>query len=172
MEISYLGQSSFRLKGKNAVVVTDPYAFTKRVAADVVTVSGEATVSKIDGTPYVIHGAGEYEVRGIGVIGFSTGNNTMYRIEIDGVSVVHLGNLARSLTTTEIDELDGVDILLIATGAHAVTMVNEIEPSIVIPIGDTAAFLKEIGKEGIIAQPKLTVSKDKLPEQLEVVVLE
>ena len=66
-------------------------------------------------------------------------------------------------------------------------MIGEIEPKIVIPMHygrrqlkeqafgklvPVAEFLKEIGKETVTPQPKLTISKDKLPTELQVVVLE
>lgn len=214
MDITYLGHAAFRIKGKNAVVVTDPYdleksgvKFPKHIEADIVTVSHEHpdhnAVKNIEGTPYIIRGPGEYEVKGVGVIGMSTfhdeekgavrGKNTMYRIEIDGLSIVHLGDLGHTLSSVEVDALDGVDVLMIPVGGHftidptrAVAVINEIEPSIVIPmhykheglVGDTfrdmatlPMFLKEIGKEDVVPQPKLSVTKDKLPEQMQVVVL-
>jgi L-ascorbate metabolism protein UlaG (beta-lactamase superfamily) len=214
MDITYLGHSSFRIKGKNAVVVTDPYAleksgikFPKHIAADIITVShghpDHNATHQIEGSPYIIQGPGEYEVHGVGVIGMSTyhdqekgakrGGNTIYRIEIDGVSIVHLGDLGHKLATPEVDALDGVDILMIPVGgiytidpAAAVSVINEIEPSIIIPmhykrpdfIGDMfkdlatlPMFLKEIGKDDIAAQPKLSITKDKIPEQMQVVVL-
>ncbi len=213
MDITYLGHSSFRIKGKQTTVVTDPYGahiglkFPKQVTADVVTVSHEHadhnTLSQIDGNPYVIGGPGEYEVKGVGVIGLPSyhddqkgaqrGKNTIYRIEVDGISIVHLGDLGHVLTSTQVDAIDGVDILLIPVGgvytidpALAVSVINEIEPSIVIPmhygrpdlnqkefggLAPLPAFLKEIGKEDAVPQPKLSVTKDKIPEQMQVVVL-
>ncbi len=46
MEITYLGHAAFRIKGKTATVVTDPYLpdsvglkFPKHITADIVTVS-------------------------------------------------------------------------------------------------------------------------------------
>lgn len=60
MEITWLGHACFRLKGKEGVVVTDPFDKTigltmPRVQADVVTVShahsGHSRVSGIGGTP-------------------------------------------------------------------------------------------------------------------------
>lgn len=214
MDITYLGHSSFRIKGKNAVVVTDPYAlektgmkFPKHIAADIVTVSHDHpdhnALHQIEGNPYVIQGPGEYEVKGVGVIGTGTfhdeekgakrGKNIVYRIEIDGVSIVHLGDLGHTLSSPEVDALDGVDVLMIPVGgvytidaAAAVSVINEVEPSIVIPMhykhpdmtGDTFAglatlqmFLKEIGKEDVVSQPKLSISKDKIPEQMQVIVL-
>jgi len=188
MEITHLGLAAFRLKGKTATVVTDPYVsgpagakFPKHIAADIVTVSLDPpdrhAVSQIEGPAYIVHGPGEYEIKGVGVIGRAVEKNTIYHIEIDGVSVVHLGNLSRTLTAADVDSLDGVDILLVPVGEHAVAVINEIEPSIVIPMlsgGGTALadFLKEIGKEDVVPQPKLSITKDKLPEQMQVVILE
>jgi len=213
MEITYFGHASFRIKGKTATVVTDPYTFDiglkfpKHITADVITISHEhkdhSEVRQIEGAPYVIRGAGEYEVKGVGVIGLSTyhdeekgakrGNNTVFRIEIDGMSIVHLGDLGHPLSAADVDSLDGVDILMVPVGgiytigaAAAVAIVNEIEPSIVIPmhygrpeleakqfgeLAPVSAFLKELGKEDVVPQPKLSITRDKMPEQMQVVVL-
>ncbi len=215
MEITYLGHAAFRIKGKTATVVTDPYApdivglkFPKHITADIVTVShnhpDHNATREIEGAAYIVNGSGEYEIKGVGIIGLPTfhdeekgakrGKNTIYRIEMDGLSIVHLGDLGHTLSAEEVDSLDGVDILMIPVGgfytidpAKAVSVINEIEPSIVLPMhygrkelqgkvpGNLAtleAFLKEIGKEDVVPQSKLTVTKDKLPEQMQVVILE
>jgi L-ascorbate metabolism protein UlaG (beta-lactamase superfamily) len=215
MDITYLGHSSFRIRGKTTTVVTDPFdsasvglKFPKHIEADIITLSHDHddhnAVSQLDGTPFVIRGAGEYEVKGVGVVGISVfhdeekgaarGRNTMYRIEVDGVSIVHLGDLGHTLTSSQVDDLDGVNVLLVPTGgvytinpSQAVHVVNEIEPSIVIPmhygrpelnqkafggLAPLADFLKEIGKADVVPQAKLTLTKDKLPAEMQVVVLE
>lgn len=214
MEITHLGHSSFKLRGKNTTLVTDPYLeeavglkFPRHTAADIVTVSHDHTdhnaVNIIEGSPFVVRGPGEYEVKGVSIVGTQVyhdaekgvkrGLNTIYRIEVDGVSIVHLGDLGHMLTAEEIEKLDGVDVLLVPVGgsftidaATAASLVNEIEPSIVIPmhygqpeaggkikeLAPVTAFLKEMGKEDVARQPKLSVSHDKLPEEMQVVVLE
>lgn len=214
MDISSLGHSSFRLRGKTVSVVTDPYdsamvglKFPKHIIADIVTVSHDHddhnAVSQLDGSPFIINGPGEYEVKGVGVVGIlvyhdeekgaKRGRNTIYRIELDGISIVHLGDLGHMLSSEQIDDLDGVDVLLIPIGGdftinaqQASEIVSEIEPSIVIPmhysrdglsesfknLSPVSLFLKEMGKETIAPIPKITVTKDKLPEELQVVVLE
>ena len=215
MDITYLGHSSFRLKGKGAVVVTDPYnsemvglKFPKHTVADIVTVSHEhqdhSDTAQIEAAPFVIRGPGEYEVKGVEVVGLGVyhdsekgakrGKNTVYRIAIDGLSVVHLGDLGHALSSGEIESLDGVDILLIPVGGFytidaetAAGIVHEIDPSIVIPmhynrsglkqdafgsLTGVGVFLKEMGKEGTATQPKLSITKDKLSEEMQVVVLE
>lgn len=214
MEITHLGHSSFKLKGKSVSVVTDPFnqsigpKFPKHIAADIVTIShdhddhNQALV--VEGNPFVVLGPGEYEIKGVGVVGIGVfhddshgskrGKNTIYRIEIDGLSVVHLGDLGHSLTSEQVDHLDGVDILLVPVGGEytiganiAREVVGAIEPSIVIPmhyktndldpktfgsLEDVSSFLKEMGKSGIEPQAKLSITKDKLPEELQVVVLQ
>lgn len=188
MDITYLGHSSFRLRGKTATVVTDPYdpamtglKFPKHTTADIVTVSHDHgdhnAIGELEGEPFVVAGPGEYEIKGVGIVGLSGGKTTIYRMEIDGVSVVHLGSIDQVLTAAQVDSLDGVDILLVPVNDVAFQIVHEVEPSIVIPMhagtaDSVSAFLKEMGKEGIAPQPKLIVTKEKIPEEMQVVVLE
>lgn len=209
MDIFPLGHSSFKLRGKQATVVTDPYdgdgvhiTFPKHVEADIVTVSHDHkdhnAVGLVGGSPFVVRGPGEYEIKGISVIGISSfhdseegktrGQNTMYRIEIDGVKVAHLGDVGHVLSSAQVDILDGIDVLMIPVGGvytvdveKASQIIADIEPRIVIPMHDARSnkelvpleiFLKTMGKDGLASLPKLTVSKDKLPAEMQIVVLE
>lgn len=215
MDITYLGHSSFRIKGKTGSVITDPYTvdsdgapFSKRFAADVVTIShthdDHNNVKAIKDVVYVIQGPGEYEVKGIGVLGVSSyhddseggerGKNTMYRFDVDGVSVVHLGDLGHVLSAELADELDGVDILLIPVGGvytidskQAVEVVNEINPSVIIPMHykqpgfDSGPFEKllpvenffqEMSVNDITPVPKFSLKRETVTEERQVVLLE
>ncbi len=104
MDITYLGHSSFKLKGKQGIVVTDPFdksvGFSfPSVSADIVTVShghGDHNNAKgVSGTtarpePWIVTTAGEYEIAGISVFGYETfhdgtkgserGKNVVYKI--------------------------------------------------------------------------------------------
>lgn len=208
MDITSLGHSSFRIKGKSTTLVTDPFdstfvglKFPKHIAADIVTVShaheDHNAVSQIEGNPYVVSGPGEYEVKGVGIVGVSSYHdaekkerNTMYRFEMDELNIVHLGDLGVMLTSEEIDTLNGIDILFIPVGgvytidpAMAGKIISEIDPSIIIPmhykrpglkfdLAPVSAFLKEMGQETVTAQSKLSIVKAKLPEQKQIIVLE
>lgn len=215
MEIKYFGHSTFYIKGKQASIVTDPYTpeevglkFPKHTISDVVTISHAHSdhndVTQIEGSPFVIQGPGEYEIKGISIIGIGSyhdaqkgqerGKNTMYRIEMDGLNLVHLGDLGHELNESDLENLGGVDILFIPVGgfytinaSQAKTIITEIEPTIVIPmhygradlkpemktqLADLSVFLKEMSKEGLVPQPKLTITKDKLPEEMQVIILE
>ena len=142
MEITYLGHSCFKLKGKNGVVVTDPYDSSiglvlPTTSADIVTVSHQHkdhnAVQKINGTarrqkPFIVNDPGEYEIGGISVFGMSTfhddsngserGNNTVYSILIDDLIICHLGDLGHQLTANQLEELGTVDVLLCPVGGH------------------------------------------------------
>ena len=209
MDITPLGHASFKLRGKSATVVTDPYdgagvwlKYPKHVEADIVTVShnhaDHSAVHLVGGTPFVVHGPGEYEIKGVGIIGVSSfhdekqgaerGRNVMYRIEIDGVKIGHLGDLGHTLLSPQVDLLDGIDVLLVPVGGVytidaqiAAQVIADIEPRIVIPMHDgrsnkelapLANLLKVMNKGDIAPVPKLTISRDKLPSEMQIVVLE
>ncbi len=214
MEIKFLGHSCFRIRGKSAVIVTDPYdpyiGFKlPKLTADIATISHnhkdhnyQEAVEGVSARkkPFVISGAGEYEVLGVSVFGVATfhdqsqgskrGGNTIYVINLDGMRIAHLGDLGHKLTEAQLEEVNGVDILMIPVGGtytidakEAVEVVGQIEPKIVIPmhyhlpgltieLAPVEEFLKEAGVGPVKALPKLTISKERLPEEREIVVLE
>jgi len=160
MEITWLGLSCFRLRGRDRTVLTDPYSKSSghnlgRPTADIVTVShphlNHNNVSAVGGEPKVVAGPGEYEIGGVVITGITTfhdgeggrkrGRNTAYVIEMENVVVCHLGDLGHIPGTEQIEAMDNVDVLLVPVGgettinaAQAVEVVNLVEPKIVIPM--------------------------------------
>jgi len=216
MEITYLGHSCFRIKGKKNIIVTDPYEDSvgfkiPRASADIITLShhhqDHNNISAVKGTtkrkePFIVDGPGEYEISGVSIFGIASfhdksggakrGENTIYLITIDGLRLAHLGDLGHKLTEAELEELDGVDILFIPVGGtytiddnEAIEVIGQIEPRVIIPMHYKTSdmksdfgieitvddFLKAIGEEANKAKDKLIISKDKLPEEREIVVL-
>jgi len=161
MDIIYLGHSSFKLKGKTGTLITDPFdpkmvgiKFVK-TSADIVTLSHSHSdhnqSNLISDTRMVIDGPGEYEVVGISIIGIPSfhddkkgeerGNNIIFVIEMDGLRIVHLGDLGHELSESVINHVGTVDILMVPVGGFytvdaekAASVVRSIEPSIVIPM--------------------------------------
>jgi L-ascorbate metabolism protein UlaG (beta-lactamase superfamily) len=160
LDVTWLGHGCFRLRGRAAAVVTDPYPPAvglklARMDAEVVTVSHEHdnhnfTQVVRDGA-YEIRGPGEYEVAGVSVIGIPTyhdaekgakhGRNTVYLIEIDDVRVCHLGDLGHKLVDAEAEAVTTPDVLLVPVGgasamngAQAAEVVRQLEPRYVIPM--------------------------------------
>jgi len=140
MDIQYVGHSCFRLRGKEGIVITDPFQSSvgfsmPSLRADVVTVShghDDHNNSKAVGAttnrekPFIVQEAGEYEVGGITVFGYPTwhddqkgserGRNIMYSIFIDDIHVLHLGDLGHSLDEKTIEAIPAVDVLLCPVG--------------------------------------------------------
>ena len=209
MEIVWLGHSCFRLRGREASIVTDPcppatgYNIGKP-SADIVTISHQhedhCYVKAVAGNPVVIDGPGEYEVHGAFITGVATyhdglrgaarGGNVAFVLEMEDIRVCHLGDLGHTPTADQVEELTGVDILLVPVGgqdtidgAAAAEVVNLLEPRLVIPMhyGTEAVkaklepldrFLKEMGATAVEPQPKLTVSRSSLPHETQVVLLD
>ncbi len=160
MEITWLGHSCFKIKGKNGTIITDPFDDSTgyklgKVTADIITVSHDhprhSAVDAVGGEPKIITSPGEYEIAGIFVYGTRTyrdtdngkskGKNTTYLIEIDRIKVCHLGDLGHVLTAKQLDEVNDADVLLVPVGGvstidatTAVEIVGVIEPKIVIPM--------------------------------------
>lgn len=213
MEIWYLGHSSFKIKGKQATLVTDPYQDPSlgikfpKVEAQIVTVSHNHQDHNaswlIEGEPFVVNQPGEYEIKGVSILGFRTyhdskqgtlrGENTIYLIEMDSLRICHLGDLGEVLKEEILEELNGVDILMVPVGGfytidykQAEEIITKIEPIIVLPMhfkipsmGPEYAqltgidnFLKSMGVIQIKPLPKLSVFKEKLPQERQIVLLE
>jgi L-ascorbate metabolism protein UlaG (beta-lactamase superfamily) len=142
MEITYLGHSCIRIKGKNGTVIMDPYDGSvgmsmSNVSADIVTSShnhpDHNAVTRVKGTarrekPFVIDNPGEYEVGGISIFGVPTyhdsshgterGRNTVFVVYMEHLRVCHLGDLGHELTDAQKSEIGEVDVLLVPVGGH------------------------------------------------------
>ncbi|MDO8498749.1 MAG: MBL fold metallo-hydrolase [bacterium] len=211
MDISWYGQAMFKLKGKAGTAVIDPFdpqfiglKFPKDLEASVILSThhhGDHSNTKvIEGHPLIIEGPGEYEAAGMTVVGIPTfhdksegserGKNTVYHLFMDGLNIVHLGDLGHLLTEEQAGLIDTtVDILMVPVGGiftidaeEAAKVVAQLEPKIVIPmhyklpdlkfeLEGVEAFLKEMGAENLAPVPKLTITKDKLPEETTIVLL-
>jgi len=194
MEIKYFGHSFFRLKGKEMVLVTNPFDASLGLkvppqAADIVLSSSPIKIelNKIINKTvsreklFVIDSPGEYEVGGIFVLGTAGEKATFYVIFMDDLRLVFLGGLSGKLSDKQIEEIDGVDILFLPVGdkknlsaaKQALEIINQVEPKIIIPMNyqSLSGFLKELGQEEKAPLDKLLMTKDKLPLEKEVVVL-
>jgi L-ascorbate metabolism protein UlaG (beta-lactamase superfamily) len=160
MELTWLGHSCFRLRGKDATLITDPPAPATgyslgRLSADIVTIShnhpGHSYTKAIAGDPKVIDGPGEYEVQQILITGVQTfhdqergkrlGRNTAYLITMDDIQICHLGDLGDRLDERAQEALNGADVVLVPVGGgaaldaeRAVEVLAQIEPRIVVPM--------------------------------------
>lgn len=212
MYITWLGHSSFKIQDKvgpdGVTLVTDPYSpeiglKLPNFETDIITISHDHpdhnNSKGLRGTPYIIKNAGEYDIKGIAIHGIESyydnqqgkdrGINVIYRIDVDDISIAHLGDLGHILDNKQLEVLSGIDILLIPVGGKytidakkAVEVVAQIEPRLVIPmhykipglkvdLDSVDKFIKEIGIKPR-EEEKLKLSKKDLPaEDMDLVLL-
>lgn len=149
MEINYLGETGFLLKLKQLKVVIDRG----------LKISFEA------GEPYVIDGPGEYEIKGVSVVGWQAEEKeVIYLLEIDDLTVGYFVNNGLKLTEKNWDHLAGIDVLLVAFADDG-SLIKKIDPSIAVVIK---------AKDDSIArrEKKLILKKAELPEETSIFVLD
>ncbi len=200
MVITHHGGQCFKVTFGDFTLVFDPIAKNAtlpsvRFGADLALVSrnhpdmnGVEEVSYGGKEPFAILGPGEYEHSGVTVQGFLSSSryglekgkeqavNTMYAIELEDMTLVHLGALVDEELSKEAREgLDEVDVLFVPIGgdgvlsaAKAHELAVALEPKIIVPMHWSGmgepnaldAFLKETG--GGEKVDKLTLKKKDL----------
>lgn len=161
MNIKWYGHSCFLLTSETGVsILTDPPSpdtgySVHDVECDAVTVShahfDHNYVEAASGSPVVIDGLGEYDVKGVKVVGFPAlhdkeggklrGAVVMYLFEMDGIRILHAGDIDQLPLTEQIEAIGPVDVLLVPVGGNytfdyleAREFANLLKPSVVIPM--------------------------------------
>lgn len=159
-EVRWFGHNCFRIRAKEATIITDPvgritgYAM-KPQTADIVTVSheheGHMNLDAVKPEYRVIDGPGEYEMHDVFVTGVRTwhddkkgterGFNTMYVFDLEGIRFAHLGDLGHNLSESQSEALEEIDVMLIPVGGGtaitadiAADLVTRLSPKLVIPM--------------------------------------
>lgn len=207
MVITHHGGQCFKVTFGDLTLVFDPIAKNAtlpavRFGADIALVSrdhpdmnGVEEVTYGDKKPFAITGPGEYERQGVVIQGFLSKSkyptspqkatkdtvteyvNTIYSVQLEDMTLVHLGALADSELSHEAREnIDEIDVLFVPVGeegtltsAKAHELAVSLEPKIIVPmhwsgIGapkSLEAFLKEAGN-GSDKVDKLTLKKKDL----------
>lgn len=138
MKIKWLGHAAFLITSDSGTrIITDPYETSEGLkygeiteSADIVTVSHDhgdhSNVAAVKGNPQVVRDT--TEVKGINIKAIPTahddkggserGKNTIFCLQVDGVRVVHLGDLGHLLTDNQVVEVGKVHVLLVPVGGH------------------------------------------------------
>lgn len=212
MNVSWLGQSAIKIEykygGQDGLLLIDPYRLAgeelpRSFTPDIVMLTqGSDNLVTLSRDPFVIHEPGEYEKNGILIFSSATEADgeekkidgapaCIYRFEIEGVTLAHLGRLGRPLSDKELEAVENVDVLFVPVGGgealdadKATEAVTRIEPRIVIPVCFKAegtgkefkpidGFLKALGQNAVKPEPKAKITNKDLPaEELRIMVLE
>ena len=199
-----------KINGRDVTVVIDPFnpSYTglklpTKLSADIVAISHQHEdhnyLTGVSGKPFVVDMAGEYEVNGLFIDGIDSdhdqqggaerGRNLMFRLGFSELTVTHLGDLGSALEAHQLERLTGTDVLLVPVGGHytidakqAVEVINQIEPSMVIPmhyrlpglkfeLNAVDDFIKAIGLAPVY-EDKLKINRRDLDsENLQLVIL-
>jgi L-ascorbate metabolism protein UlaG (beta-lactamase superfamily) len=159
-EIKWFGHACFRLRSRDATILTDPvprsfgYKVDKQ-KVDIVTIShnhtGHTNVDLASGEPKLVNGPGEYEMNDVFITGIATyhddkkgeeqGRNTAYLFDLEDLVVCHLGDLGHTLSESQVESMSSADVVIIPVGGgtaldatKAVEVIGQLEPKIVIPM--------------------------------------
>ncbi|PIS39532.1 MAG: hypothetical protein COT33_01465 [Candidatus Nealsonbacteria bacterium CG08_land_8_20_14_0_20_38_20] len=215
MQIIWHGQSCFEIittpaKNGQVKIVVDPFSEEiglrlPKLEADIVLVthshSGHNNVKAISGTPFLVEGPGEYEIKNVFIQGIASfhdsspsearGERTIYAIEAEEMRLCHLGDLGQNeLTEEQLEKIGECDILMLPIGGtftisakEAVKIMSQIEPKITIPmhyqipklklkLDGLDKFLKPLGIKSIVPVNKLSLKKKDIPtEEAKIIVL-
>lgn len=200
MKIQWLGHSAFKLiESTGASVITDPFEASV-VGYGMAYISSDAITSShghndhnnfkgVKGTPTIINTTGIYDINGIQIhsilsyhdkeLGKIKGKNIIYKFQLDGVTVCHLGDLGEECTPQLVEQIMPVNILLVPVGGNstldaeaAKEYVDKIMPDIVIPmhyktkhsdldIDKLEPFLKEFDNDQIVELDASTLEFDR-----------
>ena len=216
MRVSWYGHACFRLEGAGVSVITDPY--TPELAglgavtdtADLVLMSSaldeaHSNAAMIAGSPRVLNALDAVDAPasvGSGIVVEAVAAmegvdrpddpkaNALYRFELDGLAVCHMGDVGRPLSEAQLEPLCGrVDVLFALAGAGPTIALDDLDeaiarigPRVVIPmhyrtpslrydVGPLEDFLAHRAGDRIVCHEGSTFELAALPDALTVHVL-
>lgn len=172
VDVSVLSKDSIKIKGKNSSFVIDPMAQIQKVSADAVVflkdMEERPAIERVTDYRVIIKGVGEYEVAGTRILGTKSDGNFLYSLSVDGISIL----LARTCGLAKTQEAGDYNILILNVDCDFKdTMVTSFSPSAVILYGEKAADAVGMLGEKASKSQKFSVASDKLPLEMEVVIL-
>lgn len=206
MELQYFGGNCIRLSTKKAAVTIDDTLAD--LGAKSATKPGDINLfttvhsSPVAGAKIVIDTPGEYEVSDISVQGIAARAHmdeegvrsaTMYRVIIDDIRIAAVGHVYPNLSSSQLEALNTIDILVIPVGGNGYTLdsigalklIKDIDPKIVIPTHydekglnfpvpqqSLEEAIKGLSMEAHEAVPKLKLKSGELGEAAQLIILE
>lgn len=209
MEIIWFGNSSFLIKNSTGKrLFLDPFLHNNNLEVsslipNIITIShnhfDSNLLNKFKDSSKVISSTGEHNLEFCKVIGYETyhdncngtkrGNNIIYKIIIDDISLLHLGSLGHSLNDDLIKNIGKIDILFIPIGGHititgetASKIARQISPSIVIPMSyrtingpfylyGPQSFIKKLNVATFTKENPFILNKSDLTDSMKVFII-
>jgi L-ascorbate metabolism protein UlaG (beta-lactamase superfamily) len=208
MVINWYGEGCFKIQTGGLTIVTDPFDSSigltpPRGKSDIIIKTLMPAIDPETSKPavqdeseeQVIHGPGEYEVKGVVINGWRLTKDSseaylksVFVIETEELRLGFLGHISEFNDPEIIEELENIDILFIPAGGKpfleqeaAGKLIRQIDPKMVVcsffdtpglkrKAEDVATFLKVNGYK-TEEQEKLTIKKKELTDKLQVIAL-
>lgn len=214
MKIKWYGHASFRITTEKGVrIILDPYrsgAFGGAMGygkitdeADIVLTSHDHEdhnyIKDIQGGFKHINRAGAYEEKGVKIQaipsyhdtskGKERGQNLIFIIEADGLTVGHMGDLGHVLEKDALKQIGKIDVLLLPVGGYftidakeATKVMNDLSPLVTIPmhyktekcdlpIAGVEEFARDKKTVKATGSSEVEITKANLPKSQEIVLL-
>jgi len=207
MKLEYFGHSFWKITSGATRIVIDPfddigYPMPTNLAADYILISHEHhdhnNIGLIMGNPIVIRESGLHQYPGLKIelisvfhdnaLGTKRGRNNIIKLEADGVTLVHCGDLGHVPDEATLKSIHNPDILLIPVGELYTLSLDEvwetiklINPGLIFPmhyrtsalsfnLGELDTFLQ--GASNVLQHPTnaLDVTADLLAEYRTIVM--
>lgn len=186
MVVNYFGNGCFRLQSGETSILLDPE--NNRLKADLVLRTIAPTeMGTDDADAPAIAFPGEYEIKGIEVVGFSIATEstekflkTAYMVTWEEMKFVFLGHLSAPIDATLVEEFAEPDVLILPVGGGhflepnvAAKLAKQLEAKIIIPsfYKNPDEFLKALGKKAEPAEKFVFKQKDIAGEKDKPIVL-
>jgi len=195
LTITWHGGATVQTRGPFGTLASE-LPGTAPATADIVTralpapVGGDSPPSSDGSGAFAIQGPGEYEVKGVFIVGVPTPGpagfpfNTAYAMTFESVTVCHLGQAVAPPRDEDAADLGAIDVLVLPLGGaralnptRAAEIVGELAPRIVVPIvveddGEVLAqFLNKLGTSAIDPIDALRVQPGPMTDDVQVVLL-
>ncbi len=188
MHITWHGLSCVKLESGEVQILINPFQDSvgitmSRLKTSVALTSDPSddtanNLQRLQGDPFIIENPGEYEAQNAFIYGIPAANNTsLFKIDMEGITVGHLGTSTPDLTDSQIEQLNSVDVLLIPLQTEDNKLITKaisaIEPRVIIPIQYQTpkvkttlptldGFAKELGVTDMGAEKKVILKKKDL----------
>jgi L-ascorbate metabolism protein UlaG (beta-lactamase superfamily) len=170
----------------DAVLISHPHddhsggrRLFEKPGVEILDAPGEYTVKSVK-----IKGVGAYHDD---VQGDRLGSNVVFIFELEGVRFAHLGDMGHALSPEQVDEMGGVDVLMVGAGRDlelAWENIGMVNPWIVVPMHywtdriifpyfpllKVDEFVKDKPNVVHINKPEIAILREALPEAMEIYV--
>ena len=170
MEIQLLPNNALKIRGKKGAIGVNPSGKNDQLNA-LILIGNEANAAVGDhGDTVIINGPGEYEISGMKITGVRNKLQSVYSITVDGVECL-VGTIQAIADAQQ--KLKEHNIVIVATLSDVdASFVTNLSANALIFYGTMAdQVVHKLAKENVKSLGKYQVTAEKLPIELETVLL-